>query len=99
MRDALRKAIDLRKKAEDAKRLLSDLQARKTELGSDQSRIRQNLDAVGRDSTQGQQYLKRLMDSEAELDKLATRIEEAKKGSLETQAAYENYLGGLSLDK
>lgn len=99
VRDALKKAIDLKKKSDDAKRLLSDLQARKTELGSDQSRIRQNLDAVGRDSTQGQQYLKRLMDAESELDKLATRIDEAKKGSLEAQTAYENYLGGLSLDK
>ncbi len=99
MRDALRKAIDLRKKSEDAKRLLSDLQARKTELGNDQSRIRQNLEAVGRDSTQGQQYLKRLLDSEAELDKLAARIDEAKNGARDSQAAYDNYLGGLSLDK
>ncbi|PKL09066.1 MAG: hypothetical protein CVV51_05680 [Spirochaetae bacterium HGW-Spirochaetae-7] len=99
MREALRKAIDLRKRTEDAKRLLADLQTRKTELGNDQSRIRQNLDAVGRDSTQGQQYLKRLLDSETELDKLAIKTEEAKKGSLDAQAAYENYLGGLSLDK
>ena len=97
VRDALRKAIDLKKKSDDAKRLLSDLQARKTELGSDQSRIRQNLDAVGRDSTQGQQYLKRLMDAESELDKLATRIDEAKKGLQDAQSAYEAYLGNLSL--
>lgn len=96
-RDALRKAIDLKKKMEDARRLLSDLQARKTELGSDQSRIRQNLDAVGRDSTQGQQYLKRLMDAETELDKLAARIDDAKKGLQDAQSAYESYLGTMSV--
>jgi hypothetical protein len=96
-REALRKAIDLKKKMEDAKRLLSDLQSRKTELGSDQSRIRQNLDAVGRDSTQGQQYLKRLMDAESELDRLAKRIDDAKKGLQDAQSTYETYLGNLSL--
>lgn len=97
VRDALKKAIDLKKRSDDAKRLLSDLQARKTELGSDQSRIRQNLDAVGRDSTQGQQYLKRLMDAESELDTLAARIDDAKKGSQDARSAYEAYLGNLSL--
>ncbi len=97
VRDALKKAIDLKKKLEDAKRLVSDLQSRKTELGTDQSRIRQNLDAVGRDSTQGQQYLKRLMDAESELDRLATRIDDAKKGVQDAQSAYETYLGNLSL--
>ena len=36
---------------------------------------------------------------EAELDKLAARIDEAKNGARDSQAAYDNYLGGLSLDK
>jgi hypothetical protein len=98
-RDALRTAIDLRKKVEDARRLLSDLQSRRTELGNEQARIRQNLAAVGRDSTQGQQYLKRLMDSEAELDTLAAKADEARMASQAAQSAYENYLGTLSLDQ
>ncbi len=98
-REALRKAIDLRRKSEDAKRSLADLQARKNEIANDQSRIRSNLSSVGRDSTQGQQYLKRLMDSEAELDKLADSIEDAKKSAQAAQAAYEDYLGNLSMDK
>jgi hypothetical protein len=98
-RDALRTAIELRKKAEDARRLLTELQARRTELGNEQARIRQNLAAVGRDSTQGQQYLKRLMDSETELDSLASRAEDARVASQTAQSAYENYLGNLSLDQ
>jgi hypothetical protein len=53
---------------------------------------------VGKDSTQGQQYLKRLMDSEAELDALATKIADARKASQDAQAAYDAYIGGLSLD-
>jgi hypothetical protein len=98
-REALRKAIDLRKKSEDAKRVLAELQTQKNDIANDQSRIRSNLSSVGRDSTQGQQYLKRLMDSEAELDKLSVRIEDAKKAALAAQAAYENYLGNLSMEK
>jgi hypothetical protein len=98
-REALRTAIELRRKAEDARRLVADLQSRRTELVNEQNRIRQNLAAVGRDSTQGQQYLKRLMDSEAELDALAARNEEARVASQAAQSAYENYLGNLSLDQ
>jgi hypothetical protein len=98
-RETLRTAIELRKKAEDARRLLTELQSRRTELGNEQARIRQNLAAVGRDSIQGQQYLKRLMDSEAELDTLAARTEEARVASQTAQSAYENYLGALSLDQ
>jgi hypothetical protein len=97
IRDALKKAIDLRKKTDDAKKSLSDLSARRTEVGNDQGRIRQNLSAVGRDSTQGQQYLKRLMDTEAELDSLDTKISDAKKASLDAQSVYDNYLSNLSL--
>lgn len=98
VKEALRKAIELKGKAEDAKKALADLEARSAELESGQSRIRSNLTAVGRDSTQGQQYLKRLMDSEAELDGLKARIEAARKASREAQSAYEAYLGSLSLE-
>jgi hypothetical protein len=98
-RGALRTAIELRKKAEDARRLQTELQSRRTELGNEQARIRQNLVAVGRDSTQGQQYLKRLMASEEELDALAARAEEARVATQTAQSAYEDYLGNLSLDQ
>jgi len=98
-REALKKAIELRKKSEDAKRALAELQARSTEIANDQSRIRSNISTVGRDSTQGQQYLKRLMDSEAELDTLAKKIEDAKKAAADAQSTYESYLGNLSMEK
>jgi len=97
VRDALKKAIDLRKKSEDAKRTLSDLQAKRQELTADQSRYRDNIDSVGRDSSQGQQYLKRLMDAESAIDQLDEKIAEAKKAQTETQRSYEAYLSNLSL--
>ncbi len=97
VRDALKKAIELRKKLEDAQRNLADTQARKEALAVDQSRYRDNLDSVGRDSTQGQQYLKRLMDAETAIDQTMTKITEAQKAAQDAQKAYEAYLDGLSL--
>lgn len=97
VRDALRKAIELRKKLEDAQRSLADLQERKSALAADQSRYRSNLGSVGRDSAQGQQYLKRLMDAETAIDQADARIADAQKAAQEAQRAYETYIGGLDL--
>jgi hypothetical protein len=97
IRDALKKAVDLRKKLEDAKRGLEDQKARKDSLAADQDRYRRNLDSVGRDSSQGQQYVKRLMEAEAAIDQTSTAITNAQKAVQEAQAAYEGYLADLSI--
>jgi hypothetical protein len=97
VREALKKAVEMKKKLTDAERDLADLQERKAKLESDQSRYRSNLSEVGRDSSQGQQYLKRLMDSEAAIDQTSTKIEQAKNTRKEAQTTYESYLAGLSL--
>ena len=99
IKDALKKAVELRKKTEDAKKSLADLNARRAEIASEQARYRQNLDTVGRDSTQGQQYLRRLMDSETEIDSLTSKIADAKKANAEAQAAYDGYIGNLDLSQ
>ena len=97
VREALKKAIDFRKRLEDAQRGLAGLQERKATLGADQNRYRSNLSSVGRDSDQGKQYLKRLMDSETAIDQADTKIAEAQKAVEDAQKAYESYIGGLNL--
>jgi hypothetical protein len=97
IREALKSAIELRKKSEDAQKSLADLQARKESLAADQSRYRQNLESVGRDSAQGQQYLKKLMDAETAIDQTGDKIADAQKNAQGAQAAYESFLAGLSL--
>ena len=52
---------------------------------------------MGRDSSQGQQYVKRLMDSETAIDQTSAKIIEAQKGLKDAQASYESYIGNLSL--
>lgn len=97
VKDALKKAIELRKKLADADRLLADLKARKEGLIADQARYRDNLGEVGRDTSQGQQYLKRLMDSEASIDQTDAKIAEAQNARKDAQSAYEGYLATLAL--
>jgi hypothetical protein len=98
VKDALKKAVELRRKVDSTKKALTDLAARKTEIAADQERIRDNLSSVGRDSSQGQQYLKRLMDSETELDTIATKTSDAKKSAQAAQDAYDSYLANLTLN-
>ena len=71
---------------------LADFQARKEALAADQARYRDNLDTVGRDSSQGQQYVKRLMDSETAIDQTSAKITEAQKSVKDAQSAYEAYI-------
>jgi hypothetical protein len=97
IREALKKALELRGKQEDSRRALAEAQAKREALASDQERYRSNLDAVGRDSSQGQQYLKRLMDAETAIDQTSAKIAEAQKAVKEAQAAYEGYLASLNL--
>ncbi|MCX7024810.1 MAG: hypothetical protein NT080_09345 [Spirochaetes bacterium] len=98
VRDALKKATDLRRRLDDAKRALADLQARKNDLSTEQGRIRQNLDAVGSDTSQGQQYLKKLLDAENEIEAVSKGILEARKAAQDAQTAYETYLANLSIE-
>lgn len=97
IRDAFKKAASLASRLEDARRNLSDLTNQRSSLTNDQARIRQNLEAVGRDSSQGQQYLKRLMDSETALDDLAAKTTAARKTVQDAQNALDSYVGGLDL--
>jgi hypothetical protein len=96
-RTAIKKAVELRGKLEDAKRALSELQSKKEGLASDQNRYRENIDSVGRDSSQGQQYLKRLMDSEGAIDQIEAKIAETQKNLRDAQESYGAYLANLNL--
>ena len=97
VKDALKKAIELRKKLADADGILADLKTRKEGLIADQSRYRDNLGEVGRDSSQGQQYLKRLMDSETAIDQTSAKIADAQNARKDAQSAYDSYLAELKL--
>jgi hypothetical protein len=97
VRDALRRAVELRQAADTADIAVKDIEAQKTRLASDQDRIRRNLEAAGNQTQQGQEYLKRLVALDGEIDALAPALERAYANAKSAREAWENYLKGLNL--
>jgi hypothetical protein len=97
-REALRAAITLKQKADEAKQNLAALEAQWNRLIAEQERTRQNLEAVGNQSQQGQHYLTRLAEQDSEIDGLYKAILEAQQAVQSAQEEYEAYIGGMALN-
>jgi hypothetical protein len=97
VRTALLRAIELKKAAEDARAAQAEIEEHRNYRISEQDRIRRNLEAVGSQTPQGQEYLKRLVTMDGEIDELSAMVDTARKDAQEAQKSYEEYLGGLNL--
>jgi hypothetical protein len=97
VRAALQKAIELKKKADDAAAALVDDERERTRLIGEQERVRQNLAAAGNQTPQGQDYLKRLSDLDAAIDAQSARIDAARTGAQSLKNDYDAYVAGLKL--
>jgi hypothetical protein len=97
IRAALIGAVEFKDKADEAQDALVEIEVRRSRLTDDQDRIRRNLEAAGNQTPQGQEYLRRLADLDAEIDALAAQAEEAGKNARAAQTAYEDYLNGMEL--
>jgi hypothetical protein len=97
IREALQRAIELKKSADAAKAARKDAEDQRAYLVSEQDRIRRNLEAAGNQTPQGQEYLKRLVSMDDEIDTLSLGVEEARKKAQAAQKEYEEYLGSISL--
>jgi hypothetical protein len=97
VRAALQKALDLKREVDAAQSVLANLQNHRDFLVSEQDRIRQNLEAAGNQSPQGQDYLKRLVQLDSDLDTLTLRIDDARKNTQTAQTDLETYIASLNL--
>jgi hypothetical protein len=97
VRSALGRAAELKRRAENARTSLADIEGRRARLIEDQNRIRRNLEAAGNQTQQGMEYLRRMGEMDRELDSLASQIETAEAQAAEAQNAYDQYLSSLSL--
>jgi hypothetical protein len=97
VRNALRRAIDLRQRAEEAQAALSAAENQEKRLVSEQERIRRNLEAAGSGTQQGQEYLRRLVLADGEIDTLHAAIETAEKDLLAARQAYDAYLASMEI--
>lgn len=97
VRQSLQKAIALKKTADDAEAERTDAEAELTRLSAEQERIRLNLAAAGGQSPQGQDYLVKLTDLDAMIDKQNAAIAAAKSAAASAQKAYSDYLANMDL--
>jgi outer membrane murein-binding lipoprotein Lpp len=97
IRTALQRAVDLRREINEAASTVKELEAQMTRLINDQDRIRRNIEAAGNQTSQGQEYLKRLTSLDSEIDNLSPEIEKARNSEKTAQKAFEDYLMGLNL--
>ena len=97
VRRALERAVELKKEVDSADAAVKNTEANRTRLIADQDRIRKNLEAAGSQTQQGQDYLRRLVSLDSEIDALSPVLVKANADFKTAQANYENYLNGLNL--
>jgi hypothetical protein len=97
VRNALQRAVELRQAADAADLAVKDIETQKSRLAADQDRIRSNLEAIGSQTQQGQEYLQRLLTLDSEIDRLAPELQKALTNAKKTREAWENYLKSLNL--
>jgi hypothetical protein len=97
VRDAFAAALELRRKADDARKSLAEFDDLYKRLSSEQERIRKNLEAAGRETPEGGTYLSRLSSLDKEIDACMTGTENARQISRAAQNEYETYIQSLEL--
>jgi hypothetical protein len=97
VRAAFSKALSLKQAATDAAKALGEAEARRDRLAADEERIRLNIEAAGKDSEQGQEYLRRLAAQDAAIEAQNGVIDAARSAVDEAEAAYGDYLNSLEM--
>ncbi|MDR0302896.1 MAG: DUF4139 domain-containing protein [Treponema sp.] len=95
IRQALVRAVELKQVSDNAALSVKETEAQKSRLIADQDRIRKNLEAAGNQTQQGQEYLRRLVAMDSEIDAINVSLDKANAAAKTAQQAYENYLAGL----
>ena len=97
VRQALQRAVELKQAADAADTAVKAVEAERNRITTDQDRIRRNLEAAGSQTQQGQEYLRRLVALDGEIDTLTANLDKANTSAKAAQEAYVNYLNTLNL--
>jgi hypothetical protein len=92
-RAVLKKAAELMRKVNDAELSARKLEEKRDGIVDKQKRIRQNLEAAGNQTAQGQRYLSRLVAMDDEIDALTKSIEEAEEQAEAIRKEFEEAIG------
>jgi hypothetical protein len=97
VREAFARAVELKRASDSADLTVKEITERRERLISDQDRIRKNLEAAGNQTQQGQEYLRRLVSLDGEIDAIVKDIEKANANAKSAKDAYEKYLAEINL--
>ena len=75
----------------------ADAEKKRSGFIQDQDRIRKNLEAAGSQTQQGQEYLKRLVALDTDIDAVSVQLDKLRADVKTAQKAYEDYLRDLRL--
>lgn len=96
IRRALEKAVDFRRSIADREERNAELAQERTELVTEQTRVRSNIHTVGTDSRQGQEYLSQMTKIDEHLARLTADIAKGREDLRQMQEQYKGYLESLS---
>ncbi|MDR1866905.1 MAG: hypothetical protein LBQ77_01395 [Treponema sp.] len=97
VRNALEKAVALRRNVDNAKTVQATAEAYHNRMLNEQERTRKNLEAAGRDTQQGRDYLNKLAQQDKEIDVAIEDINNAQAAVKAAQTEYDDYISTLDL--
>ena len=97
VRDALAKALAMKRKLSELQSRLSKVTSQLQTIERGQDRLRLNIATVGKDSTLGIRYLKKLNEEEDQIEALEKQIQELRKQIDDQQKELSGYLEDLKV--
>jgi hypothetical protein len=98
VKEALRKALELKGKADRSRQELAHAEQQLADIERDQQRIRANLKETPPTAAAYKKYLEKLDSQEAEVDRLRERIKKLRDDELAQRQDYERFLAGLDVE-
>lgn len=95
---ALAKVIEMKRQIAAVDQQIADKEARLTQIGEEQDRIRQNMEQLDHDSELYQRYVTKFAEQEDEFDKIRTEIATLKEQRNGLQQELEAYISTLNVE-
>ena len=96
--DAFREAARRRQSVDDANRIVDGLEKEKNSISEDQSRLRQNMQSIDRNSDLYKRYMGKLNDQETRLETLNQELGTAKANRERLQNEFAAFLSSLNVE-
>eukprot|EP00913_Durusdinium_trenchii_P006279 g5891.t1 len=96
--EAVRKAGELQDRIRQSEQLINELEQERRVIGTDQTRIRENMGRIDRTSELYGRYMSKLNDQETRLEQIEREIAEARAELERRRGALNDYVSGLEVE-